>query len=76
MKNKCLAVFVMLLLVAATDTVCAQKKEISQARTYIKSRKNYDKAEQLMTTLLRDSANRDNKRIYQIWLEAVKGQYD
>ena len=54
----------------------AQKKEISQARTYIKSGKNLDKAEQLMTTLLRDSANRDNKRIYQIWLEAVKGQYD
>lgn len=54
----------------------AQKKELSQARTYIKSKKNYDKAEQLMTTLLRDSVNRDNKRIYITWLEAVKGQYD
>ncbi len=76
MKNKCLTVWMLLLLVVATDTLYAQKKEISQARTYIKSRKNYDKAEQLMTTLLRDSANRENKRIYQIWLEAVKGQYD
>lgn len=55
----------------------AQKKELSQARTYIKSRnKNYDKAEQLMTGLLKDSVNRDNKEIHHIWLEAVKGQYD
>ena len=54
----------------------AQKKELSQARTYIKSKKNYDKAEQLMTGLLKDSANHSNKRIYQVWLEAVKGQYD
>lgn len=55
----------------------AQKKELSQARTYIKPRnKNYDKAEQLMTGLLKDSANRENKYIYQVWLEAVKGQYD
>ena len=54
----------------------AQKKELSQARTYIKSKKNYDKAEQLMTGLLKDSANHSNKRIYQVWLEAVKGLYD
>lgn len=65
-----------LLLVLGVVMADAQKKEISQARTYIKSGKNLDKAEQLMTTLLRDSAHRDNKRIYQIWLEAVKGQYD
>ena len=55
----------------------AQKKELSQARTYIKPRnKNYDKAEQLMTNLLKDSANHGDKRIYQVWFEAVKGQYD
>ena len=29
-----------------------------------------------MTTLLKDSANRNNKHIYQVLLEAVKGQYD
>lgn len=28
-----------------------------------------------MTGLLRDSANRDNKQVYQVLLEAVKGQY-
>ena len=65
---------VLLLFVAGHAT--AQKKELSQARTYIKSRKNYDKAEQLMTSLLTDSTHRTNKRIYQTWFEAVKGQYD
>ncbi len=57
-------------------TAWAQKKELSQARTYLKNRtKNYAKAEQLMTTLLKDSANMGNKQVYEIWLEAVKGQY-
>ena len=56
--------------------VQAQKKEMSQARTYLKSGKDYDKAEKLMTDLLKDSANRDNKRIYLLWYEAVRGQYD
>lgn len=65
----------MLLLITPCLTL-AQKKELSQARSYIKSKKNYDKAEQLMTKLLEDSALRQDKRIYQVWLEAVKGQYD
>ena len=54
----------------------AQKKELSQARTYIKSGKNFDKAEQLMTNLLKDSANRDNEKIYQIWFQSVQKQYE
>ena len=29
-----------------------------------------------MTNLLKDSANRNNKHIYQVLLESVKGQYD
>ena len=54
----------------------AQKKELSQARTYLKERnKNYSQAEQLMTKLLKDSANRDDIRIYSVLLDAVKGQY-
>lgn len=55
----------------------AQKKELSQARTYLKSRnKNYSQAEQLMTKLLNDSSNRSDERIYAVLLDAVKGQYD
>jgi tetratricopeptide (TPR) repeat protein len=54
----------------------AQKKELSQARSYIKS-SNYTGAEQLMTGLLKkDSASRDNKRVYLLWYEAVRGQYN
>lgn len=54
----------------------AQRKELAQARTYIKSGKNLPEAEKLMRTLLADSANRDNKRIYLTLFEAVRKQYE
>ena len=53
----------------------AQKKELSQARTYLKN-KNYDAAEKSMTALLKDTANRYDKRIYVVWYEAVRGKYE
>lgn len=53
----------------------AQKKELSQARTILKSGKKVEEAEKLMTKLLKDSANRDNKRIYAVWYESVLMQY-
>ena len=57
-------------------TVSAQKKELSQARTYIKSGKDFDKAEKLMTDLIaKDSVNRQNKKVYATWYESVLGQY-
>ena len=65
----------LLLLLMITPCLRAQKKELSQARSYIKSGK-YTDAERLMTDLLKDSANRDNKRIYLTWYDAVRGQYD
>ncbi len=67
------------LLLLAMLTPClmmAQKKELSQARSYIKSGKDFDKAETLMTGLLKDSANRNDKRIYLVWFDAVRGQYN
>lgn len=63
-------------LVAAWLACPAQKKELSQARTYIKSGKNLDKAEQLMSQLLKDSANHSNKKIYLTLYEAVLKQYE
>ena len=60
----------------ATLSVGAQRKQIGEARTYLKSGKNFDKAEKLMTDLLKDSANRENKRIYEIWFQSVQKQYD
>ena len=53
-----------------------QKKDIDQAKTYIKSGKDYDKAEKLITPLLKDSVNRNNLKLNALWFDAVKGQYD
>lgn len=63
-------------LVLTTSMSFAQKKELSQARSYIKSGKDYDKAEKLMTDLIaKDSASRQNKKVYATWYESVLGQY-
>lgn len=56
--------------------VCAaQRRQIGDARTILKSGKNFDKAEKMMTDLLMDSTNQENVRIYDVWLEAVEKQY-
>lgn len=58
-------------------TAEAQKKEMAQARSYIKSGKNLDKAEQMLTALLeKDSANRMNPKIHALLYQAVQRQYD
>lgn len=65
-----------IVLFAAPLIALAQKKEISQAKSYIKSGKDYDKAEKLMTDLLAQGGeNRQNKKIYDLWFKAVMGQY-
>ena len=64
-----------LLLMMITPCMWAQKKELSQARSYIKSGKDYDKAEKLMVDLLVNPANRDNAKIYATWYDAISGQY-
>ena len=64
-----------LLLMMTVTCLLAQKKELSQARSYIKSGKDYDKAEKLMTGLLADSAHRKNMKVYATWYDAVSGQY-
>lgn len=51
------------------------RQELSQARSLIKSAK-YADVEKLLKPLLKDSANRENRRIYQAWFDAVRGQYD
>lgn len=66
----------MLLLTTAGPCVNAQKREIGQARTYIKSGKNLDKAEESMRMLLTDSVNIGNIKIYTTLAEAVKKQYE
>ena len=53
----------------------AQKKAINEAGNYVKSAKNLDKAEKLMTDLLRDSTNQRNEKIWTTLIDAVKLQY-
>ena len=56
-------------------TCAAQRRQIGDARTILQSGKNFDKAEEMMTNLLNDSANLENLRIYDVWLQAVEKQY-
>ena len=65
-----------LIAVALATGANAQKKAIAQARTYIKSGKDLEKAEKLMNDLLRDSANRDNQKIWLALGDAVRMQYE
>lgn len=55
---------------------CAQKKEISQAKTFVKSGNNLPKAESMMCSLLKDSANRTNDKIWLVLFDAVRKQYE
>lgn len=73
--NRFLLVFISIF--CFTCTVLAQKKAISQARTYIKSGKDLDKAERMMAELLKkDSANLKNDKIWLTWFDAVRKQYE
>ena len=65
----------LLLLLIIPCLALAQKKELGQARTILKSKRGVEQAEQLMTKLLKDSANRQDKRIYAVWYESVLMQY-
>ncbi len=71
LKKSFLAICLMLLVVPGY----AQRKQIGEARTILLRGKDFSKAEKMMTDLLKDSANRDNKRIYDVWLQAVEKQY-
>ena len=61
----------LLLLLMITPCLMAQKKELSQARSYVKSGK-YDDAVKTVNQLLKDSANHTNKRIYLVWYDALR----
>lgn len=54
----------------------AQKKEISLAKDNIKKGTNLEQAESCMANLLKDSANRNNEKIWLTLYEAQKKQYE
>ena len=72
MKN----IFLVLLLLTSSLSCYSQKKDISTARSYIKSGKNLHKAEELMWQLLGDSLNRGNKKIWLTLYESIYKQYE
>ena len=71
MKKILICVFVCLPLLA-----WGQKKTMTQVKDYIKSGKNLDKAEKLMTDLLNDSSSRGNEKIWLLLFESQRKQYD
>lgn len=67
----------MLLLLMITPCLMAQKKEISQARSYIKSGRDLEKVEGLMKDVLKNYPDYDDKeRIYLLWYQSIKQQYE
>lgn len=69
-------ILTVLLLTIIAPCLWAQRKELSQARSYIKSGKDFDKAEALMSGLLNDSDNTGNPKIYLMLYQAQRKQYD
>lgn len=72
--KKTLALYIIMLLVAVP--AAGQKKEIAAARDLVKQGKNLDKAEQSMTKLLADSANRLNEKVWTVLFDALQKQYN
>ena len=71
MKKILICVFICLPLIA-----WGQKKTMNQVKDYIKSGKNLDKAEKLMTDLLNDSSSRGNEKVWLLLFESQRKQYD
>lgn len=69
---KRLTLYILLLLTPCL--AAAQRKEMGQARTFIKNKK-YDDAEKLIAPLLKDSVHRRNKRVWAVYYDIVKGKY-
>lgn len=72
--DKLLALFIFLFLMLVPCS--AQKKEIAAAQELLKQGKDFAKVEQSMTTLLKDSSNRQNEKIWSLLFESLRKQYD
>ena len=66
----------MFLMLMSPVAASAQKKEIQTAKDQVKAGKNLDQAAASMKKLLADSANRTNKKIWTIYFDAVRKQYE
>lgn len=68
-------VFLMMIILLPT-TMLAQKKQLSQARDILKEGKSPEKAEELMQELLKDSANKENIKIWSTLFSAQTMIYE
>lgn len=66
----------MFLMLMSPVAASAQKKEIQTAKDQVKAGKNLDQAAASMKKLLADSANRTNRKIWTIYFDAVRKQYE
>lgn len=64
-----------ILLILSFVPLFAQKKEINTAIDNLKANKDLDKVEASMTTLLKDSSNISNEKIWNLLFESLKKQY-
>ncbi len=64
------------ILVLSVVSMSAQKKEINTAIDNLKANKDLDKVESSMTTLLKDSSNIRNEKIWNLLFESLKKQYE
>lgn len=67
-------IYILLLLVVLPSV--AQKKEIAAAQDLLKANKDFNKVEESMTKLLKDSLNRDNEKIWSVLFESLQKQYN
>lgn len=69
-------VLFLLLLLTIIPCLRAQRKEISQARSYIKSGKELAKAEEILRKVIdNDSVSRNDPRVHSYLLQAIEKQY-
>ena len=66
----------MFLMLMSPVAASAQKKEIQTAKDQVKAGKNLDQAAASMKKLLADSVNRTNRKIWMIYFDAVRKQYE
>ena len=70
------AFVLMFLILMSPVAASAQKKEIQTAKDQVKAGKNLDQAAASMKKLLADSVNRTNRKIWTIYFDAVRKQYE
>lgn len=76
MRNINIKAYILTIVLLVCCSVWGQKKEISTAKSIIKSGKNISQAADLMRKLLNDSTNHRNKKIYLTLFEAIEKQYN